>query len=193
MGKSNRTDACGVKLWHIEMVTVWPPPSAHRSFSKKTEEWGVLIAYLLSVPDFHCIQIASLMNVVPMHGRQMKRRAVLCRRAFFSLSCAALASEHFPKKYKNLLCDSPSRESLHPFFIPSSRLIFLFLFLNLTTQMSSAFPPPTAATGLSALAIISSRFVRLAPEFSSVMLTRFVINHHCIISSSVIPSSTLCV
>lgn len=59
--------------------------------------------------------------------------------------------------------------------------------------MSSAFPPPTAATGLSALAIISSRFVRLGPEFSSVMLTRFVINHHCIISSSVILSSTLCI
>ncbi|KAK4018657.1 hypothetical protein OUZ56_000702 [Daphnia magna] len=39
--------------------------------------------------------------------------------------------------------------------------------------MSSAFPPPTAATGLSALAIISSRFVRLAPEFSSVMLTSY--------------------
>ena len=126
--------------------------------------------------DFHCIQIASLMNVLLPSGAQgkwMKRKGSASTRGV--VSCVAEASEtfFFSREVRNLLYDLPSRES-RVFSISCFFFVILFYFSHFKRKCLSncTYPQPrTDATGLSRM-IISSEFIRLASECKRYIFRR---------------------
>ena len=97
--------------------------------------------------DFHCIQIASLMNVLLPSGAQgkwMKRKGSASTRGV--VSCVAEASEtfFFSREVRNLLYDLPSRES-RVFSISCFFLLYYFISLTLNANVFRTIHIPSHA------------------------------------------------